>query len=165
MIVATTQEIKKAIQKLAIKLQGVYGQEDVTVICILNGAMFFAVDLMRMLPPRFRIETLRVGSYSGKESTGTLTYLSAIPVVDGKNVILLDEICDSGLTLGKLYEQMKLLGAREVSTAVLVNIKRDDKKHEPTYACLTLPSDCGFLVGYGMDDNGKGRQLDYLITV
>ena len=164
-IVATHYEIEDAVLRMAGVIESDYGEQEVLCLAIMNGAAFFAVDLLRELPENFELGSIRVSSYAGQESTGKLHWHSELPDVQGKHVLLLDEICDSGLTLQAICAEVQRRGAASVKAAAFVNIKGKDKLYSPEYSGITFDESPGFLVGYGMDDNGKGRQDRNLYVV
>lgn len=152
-------EIAAAVATIAGDMKATYGTQPVLCIAVMNGAAFFAVDLMRQLPENFTLESVRVKSYIGQESSGELQFLSKLPNVEGKAVVLLDEICDSGLTLSQLQREVMNAGADTCRTAVLLNVGHDTAVHTPSFIGHQFTADPGFLVGYGMDWHGTNRQL------
>ncbi len=162
----SAQEIAAALGVMARQLRGRFGEvEPVMVLALLNGALWFAADLLRLLPPTFRLETLRVGSYgAGFESSGALRWESALPACAGARVLVLDDVLDSGLTLHAVVAALRAAGAAEVATAVVVD-KRGCRKvdFEADYVAFCLGD--GYLVGYGMDAAGVYRNLPEIAEV
>lgn len=162
-IVFSAEEIAAAVRRTAGELRAHFGEEEpVLVLALLNGALWFAADLLRELPPNFCLETLRVSSYgSGTSSSGQLRFLSPLPEVRGQRVLLLDDVLDTGLTLALLSEQLRRAGARELRTCVAVDkLERRALPIRPDFAALRVER--GFLLGYGMDWDGRYRNLPYI---
>lgn len=136
-------------------------QEDVLVLVLLNGAMMFAADLLRLLPPNYRFVSVSVSSYgSGTESCGSLTWHTPMPFVEGQRVLVVDDVLDTGLTMSTLLHELKLGGAKETAAVVAVDKRLSPRPHpvEGVIAALSAPADA-FLLGYGMDLDGRYRNL------
>ena len=159
----TAGQIAGAVQRMAVELEAHYGSErPVKVLALLNGALWFAADLLRLLPPNFVLETVRVSSYgAGRETSGRLHWKSPVPACEGQRVLVLDDVLDSGITLTAVKAELLRLGAVEVRTAVLVD-KPSGRRVEcrADYAGLTAPGE--FLVGYGMDADECYRNLPFI---
>ncbi len=161
--IVSAAELETALRRMAGQLQARFGvQEEVLVVALLNGALWFAADLLRLLPPNFLLETLRVGSYgAGRESSGQLEWRSPVPVCAGRRVLLLDDVLDSGLTLQAVSAELRRRGAVEVVTAVVVD-KQGRRRGglQADYAAFLLGD--AYLVGYGMDDAERYRNLPFI---
>lgn len=153
------QKVADAIQDVANKLIKQYGSNPVCLIAIMNGGAFFAVDLLRRLPINFTFDSVKVRSYDGMKSSGQLEYVSPLPDVAWKHVILVDEICDSGLTLSRIQYDCLQKGALTCLTAVLCRCPSGNAQHIPDFCGIHFGEDPGFLVGCGMDWKGYYRQL------
>ncbi len=159
----SASEIEAALRRMAGQLLARFGsQQEVLVLALLNGALWFAADLLRLLPANFVLETLRVGSYgAGRESGGRLEWRSPAPDCAGRPVLLLDDVLDTGLTLQAVAAELRRRGAAEVVTAVVVD--KPARRRVPVqadYAAFTLGD--AYLVGYGMDDAGRYRNLPFI---
>ncbi len=159
----TAGQIAGAVQRLAQELVAYYGSErPVKVLVLLNGALWFAADLLRLLPPNFVLETVRVSSYgAGRETSGKLHWKSPVPDCGGQCVLVLDDVLDSGITLSTVKNELLRLGAAGVRTAVVVD-KPSGRQVEfrADYVGFTAPGE--FLVGYGMDADELYRNLPYI---
>ncbi len=157
------EEIATALHDMAQRLRAHFGEEEpVMVLALLNGATWFAADLLRLLPMNFHLDTLRVGSYgAGYESSGTLRWQGRLPDCEGVRVLVLDDVLDSGLTLRSVVEALRAAGAAEVRTAVVVD-KEGCRRvpFEADEAAFRLGA--AYLVGYGMDAAGHYRNLPYI---
>lgn len=154
--------IAHRVKELAAEIGRDYaGRGPVTMMVVLNGAMVFAADLMRELDLPLEIDTLAVSSYAGTNSTGVLTFRARPKLpVRGRDILLVDDILDTGFTLAKLSDCLRQEGAAAVKTCVLLDKQR--KRHpqglaRADYTAFRIP-DC-FVVGYGLDADEAWRNL------
>lgn len=155
--------IIERINKLAAQITEDYRGQDLTVVAILNGSIIFSADLLRRIPLPLKIDGLRVSSYAGTESTGQITFgQTSVSELRGRHILLLDDILDTGLTLSAVKEHLIAAGeALSVKTCVL--LRKDvprDHAIEADYVGFDIPNE--FVVGYGLDYNGKYRNLPYI---
>lgn len=135
----------------------------IVVVALLKGALVFTADLFRRLPVRLDVECINVASYhGGTESSGEVQFLDKkLPDVAGKNVLLVDDILDTGRTLQAVSEAMLGQGASMVKTCVLLaKDKERDGMQEADYVGFSIDDE--FVVGYGLDYKGKYRNLPYV---
>ena len=135
----------------------------IVVVALLKGALVFTADLFRRLPVRLDVECINVASYhGGTESSGEVEFLDKkLPDVTGKNVLLVDDILDTGRTLQAVSEAMLGQGASMVKTCVLLaKDKERDGMQEADYVGFSIDDE--FVVGYGLDYKGKYRNLPYV---
>ena len=129
-------------------------------IVVLNGAFLFAADIFRNMTTPCEIGFIRVSSYSGMSSTGEVKSVMGIEQsLEGRHVVILEDIVDSGDTAVFLVEQLKSKNVASVRFATLLfkpNALRHDFK--PDYTGFEVPND--FLVGYGLDYDGYGRNYN-----
>ncbi len=155
----TEEEILKEIDRVARQINtDLYGS-NVVFVCVLNGAFMFAADLMKRVDIECEICFVKLSSYEGFSSSGTVKELIGLNVdVKGKTVVLVEDIVETGTTIFHLKEQLRRLGAAEVRTATMLfkpEALRQDVKLE--YVVKEIGKE--FVVGYGLDYNGKGRNL------
>lgn len=130
-------------------------------VCVLNGAFVFASDLFRHLTlPDAEITFIRMKSYVGTRTTGKVkAIVGLIESVVDRDVVIVEDIVDSGYTMKRLISQLKDLGARSIKVCCLLKkpkaIKVPDLQLD--YVALEIPND--FIVGYGLDYNEQGRNL------
>ncbi len=156
--------IRKALQRLADAIVAHYGAqgERVMVLVLMDGALWFAADLLRLLPTRFVMQSLLVRSYhENRSSSGRLTWQSPIPDVQGRQVLLLDEVIDTGLTLSEVHQVLAQHGASELKSVVLIN-KRPCRLCDYEADFVGLEAGDDYLIGYGLDDAGLYRNLPYV---
>lgn len=133
------------------------------VICVLNGAYMFFSDLTKGL--NVNIDFIKVSSYVDTKSTGILNVQYAnFEKYVGLNVLIVDDICDSGYTLNCLKTYILNAGAKTVDTCVLLNKKTAHPiENEPTFYAFSIENE--FVIGYGLDYNEKYRTLPYIAVM
>lgn len=159
------QDVIASIDKVAEKINSDLNGVRPLFVCVLNGAFMFASDLIRRITLECEISFLKVASYEGTQSTGNIKQLIGLNEdIKGRTVVLIEDIVDTGETMVMLLEQLRGLGAADVRIATLLykpDSCRDDLK--PDYVGISIPPD--FIVGYGLDYNGYGRNLTDIYTL
>jgi hypoxanthine phosphoribosyltransferase len=131
------------------------------VVIVGQGGIFFGVDLIRFLDNNVTgISYITCSSYKGTESTGSVDIIGTLSEdVKTKDVLIVDDICDTGLTLAALCSNLKNK-CKSISTAVLINkTSRRTIDYNPNYYCFETHKDM-YLIGYGMDLDNKYRTLE-----
>jgi hypoxanthine phosphoribosyltransferase len=150
--------IQEAIQKIAVQINEDYRDKETPIfLSILNGAFMFTADLFRELEINSYLSFIKFASYQGTSSTGEVKELIGINEdLKDKNVILLEDIVDSGLTIKKVAEQVKTLHPKDMKIATML-LKPDvfDGKIKLDYVGMEVANE--FIIGYGLDYNGLGR--------
>jgi len=157
------QCIAKKVEELADKLNADYEGREVVLVCVLKGAAMFAADLMRHIKLDMTIEYMELGSYDGSESTGKMRIKKDFDAdISGKDVIVIEDIVDTGFTLQFLYEHLVAKDAASVAFCVLLSnpTRRKEGAREPEYVGFVIPNQ--FAIGYGLDYDGKLRQLPFV---
>jgi len=153
--------IRARVRQVAAALDQAYPDDDFVVVSLMNGALFFAADLLRAMRKHPRVECWRVGSYPGAAtaSSGRVSGVESSPgSFEGASVLVLDDILDTGLTLGRVVEEVRRRGARRVRSCVLLRKKvKRAVAVRADWAAFDIPNK--FVVGYGLDWNGLYRQL------
>ncbi len=153
----TNEQIQENIEVLATQLNQDYAGKHPVMICILNGAFVFAADLTRKLSFQPEIIFARYASYDGMRTTGNVRELIGLTVnIQARDVILVEDIVDTGTTLYHVIPQILERGASTVRIAAL--LQKPSKLRAPIrvdYCAFSIPDE--FIVGYGLDYNGMGR--------
>jgi len=159
-VLITREEISQAVHKLAAQLQEDYRGKDLVCVCILKGAVMFFTDLLRLLDLPLAIDFMAISSYgSSTKTSGVVRILKDLDHdVLGKDVLVVEDIVDSGLTLSYIKQTLTQRGARSVRLATLLD-KPERRKNDlhVDYACFIIPNE--FVVGYGLDYAEKYRNL------
>jgi hypoxanthine phosphoribosyltransferase len=152
-------KINDAICRIADRMNRELKDKDVIFLGILNGAFMFASQLLGLIHFQCRISFLKLVSYQGTSSTGTIKRLIGLNEdISGKVVVVLEDIVDSGLTVSNALQQLKGFEPAEIRIATLLmkpaNFHHEEQVH---YVGLEIPG--VFIIGYGLDYNGYGRNL------
>lgn len=152
-------KIQKRIELLAEEINRDYDGKTPVFLPILNGSFMFAADLIKRVTIDCRISFTKVSSYSGTASSGQLkSLIGHDESVFNQDIIIVEDIVDTGLTLQRIMEELKGLGAKSVETISLLRKKpARDKNIEVKYVGFDLEEE--FVVGYGLDYDGLGRNL------
>lgn len=159
------KEILEAIDKVAEKMNKQLEGKNPLFVCVLNGAFMFASDLMKRITIPCEITFVKVASYAGTASSGTLKQLIGFNEnVSNRTVVILEDIVDTGNTIVKLIEEVQTLNPAQVQVATLL-FKPEACKQPITldYVGLRIPND--FIIGYGLDYNGQARNLKDIYTL
>lgn len=163
----TPDEIAKDVQQVADQISEDYKDKEPLFVIVLNGAFVFAADLIRAMKD-VRCETtfIRVSSYYGMSTTGQLQFIVPLQqVVENRDVIIVEDIVDSGLTIHQLKAHMRGLGASSVRVATMLfkpnKLEYDDAK--PEYIGREISDE--FVIGYGLDFDGFMRDLPSIYKV
>jgi hypoxanthine phosphoribosyltransferase len=163
-VLITEEAIGRRLDEVAQRIIADFSNQDsLQVVAILKGSVFFMADLLRRIPFKIEIECLNVSSYhGGTKSSGQVDFLDQkLPDVRRRCVLVVDDILDTGQTLGEVKAKLTQLGASEVKTCVLISKKKErvcDRKAD--YAAFEIDDE--FVVGYGLDYRGQYRNLPYV---
>lgn len=165
-ILIPEDRIRDRVGELAAEIERDYANSELTIVAILTGSLILLADLIRRIHLPLRVDLLQASSYKGATVTsGELIVNDAFkPVVAGRDVLLLDDILDTGKTLVEVVRVVSGLGARSVKTAVLLRkLGRQVATIEPDYFGFEIPN--AFVVGYGLDYNDDYRHLPYIAVL
>lgn len=160
-----SDKIDAEIARLAGEINKEYRNDDPILLITLNGAVFFAVDLIKQLDIKCRVSCVKLSSYSGTESTGTIKSLIGLNEdIRGQRILILEDIVDTGRTYIHLHQMLTEAGAKDVRIATMT-MKPDAYKADlPVhYVGLSIPNK--FVVGRGLDYDGYGRNLNDIYQV
>jgi hypoxanthine phosphoribosyltransferase len=155
----SAERIEKKVAGLAQKINEDYKDRTPVFLPVLNGSFMFASDLLKDVTIPCRISFVKISSYAGTNSTGQLkTLIGHEESLFGLDVIIVEDIVDSGLTLQKIMEELKGLGAKSVEAVALLRKQPAREKNvEVKYVGFELDQE--FVVGYGLDYDGLGRNM------
>jgi hypoxanthine phosphoribosyltransferase len=159
------EKLQERITELAAQINGDMKGKDVVFFGILNGVFLFAADLFRKIDFPVQISFLKLASYDGMSSTGKIKELIGWNEdVTGKTIIVIEDIIDTGITIERIVGELALRKAKEVKIVTLL-LKPDayTKQIPIDYVGFEIPND--FVVGYGLDYDGYGRNLDSIYTL
>jgi hypoxanthine phosphoribosyltransferase len=156
------EQIRDGVRRMAQFVSGQFGKRPLTILGVMTGSVVLLADLIRLLEMPLRVGVVQASSYRGETNRGELIVLSELfPEVAGREVLLLDDIFDTGHTLFALVEHLKRRGAASVSTAVLLRkAERQEAAIDPDFAAFEIPNE--FVVGYGLDYRDEYRNLPFI---
>ncbi|MBD8976623.1 hypoxanthine phosphoribosyltransferase [Veillonella magna] len=162
-VLISEEELKQRVAELGKQISEDYRGEDVVLVCVLKGAVMFFSDLARHITGNVTLDFISCSSYgSSTVSSGVVRILKDLDrPVEGKNVVVVEDIVDTGTTLHYLLKNLKSRNAKSVRLAALLN-KPDRRKVDVhvDYQGFVIPD--YFVVGYGLDYDEKYRQLPYV---
>ena len=166
-VLLTEEEVNKKISEVAAQINKDYEGKEVHLICILKGGVFFTCELAKRLTIPVSLDFMSVSSYgSDTKSSGVVKIIKDLDEpLEGKNVIIVEDIIDSGRTLAYLIEILKQRGPKSIHLCTLLDKpeRRVKKQVHVDYTCFTIPDE--FVVGYGLDYDQKYRNLPYIGVV
>lgn len=159
------EEIQKKVSSIAGKINEQFKGEEIVFIAVLNGAFMFASDLMKSIALDAEISFVKMSSYHGTESTGSVDELIGLSNdIKGKTVCIIEDIVDTGITIDKIISLLSLEQPKAIKVCTLLYKPKAFKGlHEPDYVGFRIPN--AFVVGYGLDYNEKGRNLDAIYQI
>lgn len=166
-VVLSEEEVDNRIREIAGEINRDYAGKEVHLICILKGGVFFTCELAKRLTVPVSLDFMCVSSYgSGTESSGVVKIVKDLDQpLAGKEVLIVEDIIDSGRTLAYLIEILKQRNPKSIRLCTLLDKpeRRVKKQVKVDYTCFTIPDE--FVVGYGLDYDQKYRNLPYIGVV
>ena len=165
-VLVSEEEVDKRIRELGELISKDYAGKDVHMICVLKGGVFFMCELAKRITVPVSMDFMSVSSYgNGTQSSGIVKILKDLDVnIEGKNVLIVEDIIDSGLTLSNLVETLKTRNPKSLKLCTLLD--------KPQRRVVDIPVDYvgfviedKFIVGYGIDWGEKYRNLPYIGVV
>ena len=161
----TEAEIQERVKAVANRINKDMADKNPILLAVLNGSFMFAADLMRMLTIPCEISFVKLASYQGTTSTGTIKEVIGINEdLSGRTVIIIEDIVESGLTIKRMIETIGTRAPKSIHICTL--LIKPDRLTVPLdveYAAIEIPND--FIVGYGLDYNQHGRNLRDIYTL
>jgi hypoxanthine phosphoribosyltransferase len=155
----TKDVIEGAIGKIAEELNKDLADKDPLFICVLNGSFMYAAELMKRVSIPCEVSFVKMSSYKGTSSTGKIKEIYGLEEdIKGRTVVIVEDIVDTGYTMSLMLDQLNRDDPKEILVTTLL-LKPDALKHQVKldYVALEIPND--FIVGYGLDYDGYGRNL------
>ena len=157
------EEIEKAIDAIAEQMNRDYAdctdQDPAILLCTLNGAVIYAAELLKRLTFPLELKTCKLSSYQGTTSSGVVRTEVPFPAnLEGRRVIIVEDIVDTGCTIENMMHQLQERKVREAKVSTLLLKKEVYKKNVPlAYVAMEIPN--RFIVGFGLDYNELGRNI------
>jgi len=166
-VLLSEEEVNVRINEIAAQISKDYEGRQIHLICILKGGVFFTCELAKRITVPVSLDFMSVSSYgSGTASSGVVRIIKDLDEpLEGKDVLIVEDIIDSGRTLAYLIEVLKQRNPRDVKLCTLLDKpeRRVKKQVQVDYTCFTIPDE--FVVGYGLDFDQKYRNLPYIGVV
>lgn len=159
------EQIMKEVARVADEINRDLSGTNPLFISVLNGSFMFTADLMKHLTMPCEVSFVKQASYEGTSSTGKVKELVGLgDDITGRTVVIVEDIVDTGLTMKQLVETLRARGPKDIKIATLL-VKPDKLKVELdiNYVAMNIPND--FIVGYGLDYDGLGRNYRDIYTV
>ena len=159
------EEILRRVKTVADKMNNDLKGKNPLLLGVLNGSFIFPADLMRMLTIACEISFVKMSSYEGTASTGAVKKLVGLKEnIEGRTIVIVEDIVDTGLTMEQMLKYLEEFKPAEVHICTLLlkpeNLKRDLNIE---YVAMEIPND--FILGYGLDYDGLGRNLRDIYVV
>lgn len=162
-VLLTADQIRARVVEVAAEIRREYDGKSFTVVGILTGSLIFVADIIREIGLPLHVGLIAASSYRGSTTTaGTLVVQDGLlPDVQGRHLLLVDDILDTGNTISTLVNHLKNRGAASVKTCVLLRkVGRQTVQFEPDYTGFPIPD--LFVIGYGLDFNDEYRHLPFI---
>ncbi len=155
--------IHRRLDDIAAQVSSDYRDRELTVIAVLHGSLMFVADLLRRIPLPLKLDCVSVASYHGKAQSSSEVVFKEVTVPDvvGRDVLILDDILDSGHTLAAIRERLDRAKPRSIRVCVLLS-KKKQRAREVNADYVGFEIEDEFVVGYGLDFRERYRNLPYI---
>lgn len=163
-VLINEKRLQERITEIANEITNDYKNEEIVLICILKGAVYFAVDLSKRLTDNIvTLDFMKVSSYGNNfETSGKINFkLDTSVELENKNIIIVEDIIDSGITLNYLYDYLKIKNPKTLKICVLLD-KKERRQKDIHIDYVGFQIENKFVVGYGLDYEDKYRNLPYV---
>lgn len=157
--------MRSGVDRVAGEITAKYGSNPITVVAVMTGSLVMLADLIRRLNMPVRVSLIRASSYKGGTTSGELTIKEDMMLdISNRDVLVVDDIFDTGKTLRAVVDCVHTMNPRSVSTVVLLHKEgRQLVEMKPDFAAFKIPDE--FVVGYGLDYQDLFRNLPYLAVL
>lgn len=165
-ILLSEQQVREGVARVAAEVTQCYAGRPVTIVGILTGSLVLLADLIRQLELPLRVGVVQASSYRGATTTRGQLFVNAelMPDIADRNVLLVDDIYDTGHTLVEVMAQMRKLQPKSLRSLVLLRKQgRKEVDVEPDFVAFDIPNE--FVVGYGLDYHDAHRNLPYVAAL
>lgn len=158
-------ELQEQIKRVAAEISRDYAGCQPVFLAVLNGSFIFAADLLREIDLHCEISFVKLASYEGTKTTGSVREVIGLNVdITGRPVIIVEDIVDTGLTMAHMLDTLKKQNPASIDICtLLLKPSKLQVKLDVRYCCKEIPDD--FVVGYGLDYDGFGRNTKDLYTI
>jgi len=159
------KRIETEVARLAGEISAAYAGEQLLVVVVLNGAVFFATDLVRALAVPVQLDFVKLSSYAGTQTSGSVLVKKDLETnVADRHVLVVEDIVDTGLTLTFLLDLLQQRGAKSLRVCTLID-KTERRQADITPDYVGIACAGGFLVGYGLDLDERMRELSAIYEI
>lgn len=161
-VLVSSEQIEERCLELAREIEVDYDDKTPMLLCLLNGALPFMATLVKNIRTDIEFQCVKVSSYVGTSTTGDVSLGSFdVSKFEGRDVLIVEDIVDTGLTIKKVIEYLNSLGVKSVEVITLLDKpSRREAEVSPKYIGFTIPNE--FVIGFGLDYNEKYRNLPYV---
>jgi hypoxanthine phosphoribosyltransferase len=165
-ILVQADDLQRRVRELAQEISRDYDGEELLLVCVLKGAVFFLSDLMRHLAVPCEVDFMAVASYgSATDSSGVVRILKDLDApIEGRHVLIVEDIVDSGLTLQYLLRNLKARGPASLEVCSLLT-KPERRKAEVSARYIGFEIPNRFVIGYGLDHGERHRNLPFVAAL
>ncbi len=164
-VLISKEELDKRIQELAEQIDKDYLGKELTIICVMRGAVFFTVELTLRMKTKLKYEFITISSYTGTDTTGEVMLRTDLrESIEGKDVLIVEDIVDTGRSMNYLLEHLRSKNPRTLKVCALANkAERREIEVPIDYIGFEIPNK--YIVGYGFDIDNSYRNLPYVASL
>lgn len=159
------EEIMRQVRRVAAEINRDYEGQSPLFLVVLNGAFIFAADLIREITLQAEVSFVKLASYAGTATTGTVREVIGLNTdITGRPIIIVEDIVESGITMAHMIDTLKKQNPKSIDICtLLVKPQKLEVKLDIRYTAMEIPND--FILGYGLDYDGLGRGLKDIYTL
>lgn len=164
-VLISKEELEKRIKELAEQIDKDYLGREITIICVMRGAVFFTVQLTLNMKTKLKYEFITISSYEGTDTTGEVTLRTDLrDSIEGKDVLIVEDIVDTGRSMRYLIDYLRSKSPRTLKVCALANkAERREVEVPIDYIGFEVPNK--YIVGFGFDIDNNYRNLPYVATL